>query len=366
MKFVDEAKIKVEAGAGGNGCISFLRLKYVPFGGPDGGDGGDGGSVFAIAEPNLNTLADFRYTRLFKGQRGGNGEGSNCRGKNGEDVDLRVPLGTRIYDASTEELIGELTQPGQRVKVAQGGFHGLGNPHFKSSTNRAPYKATKGKPGEARELRLELSLMADVGLLGLPNAGKSTLLSAVSAARPKIADYPFTTLYPQPGVVAVGPLRSFVMMDIPGLIEGAAQGAGLGIRFLKHVQRTRLLLHLVDILPPDGGDIVGNVRTINGELKAYGHEVDQREQWLVFNKIDLLPPKEREALIKKAIRALKWKGRWFAISAATHEGCEDLCEAAMGWVEAQAAGTPVEEPKPAPEKKKRFVPRKTTRRNKKR
>ncbi|HUP92011.1 MAG TPA: GTPase ObgE [Solimonas sp.] len=363
MKFVDETKIKVEGGAGGNGCISFLRLKYVPFGGPDGGDGGNGGSVWAVGEANLNTLADFRFTRLFKGQRGQNGQGSNCRGKNGEDTELRAPLGTKIYDASTEELIGELSIAGQRIKVAEGGFHGLGNPHFKSSTNRAPYKATKGKPGETRELRLELSLMADVGLLGMPNAGKSTLLGAVSAARPKIADYPFTTLYPQPGVVAVGPLRSFVMMDIPGLIEGAALGAGLGIRFLKHVQRTRLLLHMVDILPPDGGSIVTNIKTINAELKEFGRDVDKREQWLVFNKIDLMTAKESEALIKKTLRSLRWKGRWFAISAATRAGCEELCEQAMNWIEAQAAGAPDPAPVEAPKRKRKFLPRKSTPRN---
>ena len=337
MKFVDEAKIVVEGGKGGNGCISFLRLKYMPFGGPDGGDGGEGGSVWAVAESNLNTLADFRYTRLFRAPPGINGHGSNCNGANGDDLEIRIPLGTRIFDAGTEELIGELMRPGQRVKVAQGGMRGLGNPHFKSSVNRTPYKSTKGSPGEHRELRLELSLMADVGLLGMPNAGKSTLLSAVSAARPKIADYPFTTLYPQPGVVSVGTSRSFVMVDIPGLIEGAADGAGLGIRFLKHLLRTRLMLHLVDILPPDGSDIVANVRTINAELATFSDELARRDQWLVFNKMDLMPEDEAQALIKKALKQLRWTGRWFAISGVTGRGCRELCEAAMQWVEARGA-----------------------------
>lgn len=367
MKFVDEARIRVEGGKGGNGCISFLRLKYMPFGGPDGGDGGDGGSVWAVADANLNTLADFRYTRLFKAQPGVNGQGSNCTGAAGADLDIRVPLGTRIFDDGTEELIGELTRDGQRVKVAQGGSRGLGNPHFKSSVNRTPYKATKGSPGDVRELRLELSLMADVGLLGLPNAGKSTLLASVSAARPKIADYPFTTLYPQPGVVAVGPSRSFVMVDIPGLIEGAAEGAGLGIRFLKHLQRTRLMLHLVDVMPPDGSDIVANIRTINAELKAFSDELAAREQWLVFNKIDVMPEAEWQTLVKQALKKLRWKGRWFAISAASHAGCDELAEAAMQWVETHApSATPAlsaEAPTSVavtPVKRNRAAPRRTS------
>ncbi len=343
MKFVDEARILVEGGKGGNGCISFLRLKYVPFGGPDGGDGGDGGSVWVVAEPNLNTLADFRYSRRFRAESGINGQGSNCNGAGGSDLDIRMPLGTRIFDAGTEELIGELTRPGQRIKVAQGGHRGLGNPHFKSSVNRTPYKATKGGLGDERELHLELSLMADVGLLGLPNAGKSTLLAAVSAARPKIADYPFTTLYPQPGVVSVGPGRSFVMMDIPGLIEGAADGAGLGIRFLKHLQRTRLMLHLVDILPPDGSDIVENIRTIMSEVEAFGAELIQREQWLVFNKTDLMPEQASQKLIAATLKKLRWKGRWFAISGVSGHGCPALCEAAMSWCEAKAAAVAAEE-----------------------
>ncbi|NKF23974.1 Obg family GTPase CgtA [Solimonas marina] len=361
MKFVDEAKILVEGGKGGNGCISFLRLKYMPFGGPDGGDGGDGGCVWAVADVNLNTLADFRYTRRFRAQAGVNGQGSNCTGAAGDDLEIRMPPGTRIFDAGTEELIGELTHDGQRLKVAQGGHRGLGNPHFKSSVNRTPYKATKGTPGEERELRLELSLMADVGLLGMPNAGKSTLLSSVSAARPKIADYPFTTLYPQPGVVAAGPGRSFVMVDIPGLIEGAADGAGLGIRFLKHLQRTRLMLHLIDVLPPDGSDVSANIRTINAELKAFSDELAQREQWLVFNKIDVMPEAEWQALVKQVLKKLRWKGRWFAISAAARAGCDELVEAAMQWVEtrvreqeqaAAAAAAAVPEP-PKPKSRRR-------------
>ncbi|MGH8455879.1 MAG: Obg family GTPase CgtA, partial [Stenotrophobium sp.] len=333
MKFVDEATIRVEAGTGGKGCVGFRREKYVPFGGPDGGDGGDGGTIWAVADPNMNTLADFRFNRTFRAERGGDGEGSNCRGAYGDDLVVAMPLGTLIYDEGTGELIGEITHLGQRIKLAQGGFHGLGNVRFKSSTNRAPYQFTKGSPGEARDLRLELSLMADVGLLGLPNAGKSTLLAAASAARPKIADYPFTTLYPQPGVVSVGPLRSFVMMDIPGLIEGAASGAGLGIRFLKHIQRTRLLLHLVDILPPDGSDIVTNIKTINAELKEFSEALAERDQWLVFNKIDQMPEDEALALIKKAVKKLKWKGRWFAISAVSRAGLKELCAAAMDWVD---------------------------------
>jgi GTP-binding protein len=334
VKFVDEAKILVEGGKGGNGCISFLRLKYIPFGGPDGGDGGEGGSVWAVAEANLNTLADFRYTRKFRAESGVTGQGSNCNGAGGEDLEIRMPIGTRLFDAGTDELIGELMRPGQRVKVAQGGARGLGNPHFKSSINRTPYKCTKGEPGDLRELRLELSLMADVGLLGLPNAGKSTLLASVSAARPKIADYPFTTLYPQPGVVSLGMSRSFVMVDIPGLIEGAADGAGLGIRFLKHLQRTRLMLHMIDILPPDESDIVENIRTINGELKAFSAELAKKEQWLVFNKTDVMTEAESQKLIEKTLKKLRWKGRWFAISAVTRRGCDVLCEEAMTWVEA--------------------------------
>ncbi len=352
MKFVDEASIRVEAGDGGNGCVSFRRERAIPFGGPDGGDGGDGGSIYALAERNLNTLADFRFNRVFRAGRGANGSGANCRGASAEDLLVPMPLGTLVYDVETEDLIGELTRPGERLKLAAGGFHGLGNTRFKSSINRSPRKSTPGSPGEQRDLRLELSLMADVGLLGMPNAGKSTLLSAVSAARPKIADYPFTTLYPQPGVVSVGLGRSFVMVDIPGLIEGAAQGAGLGIRFLKHLQRTRLLLHLVDVLPPEGGDIVQRVRTINAELKAFSSELAGREQWLLFNKTDLLPEADTKKLCDAALKKLKWKGRSYRISAAAHHGLDALCRDAMEWVEAHVP--PAEEPpaEPAPEETK--------------
>ena len=336
MKFVDEATIRVEAGDGGNGCVSFRRERAIPFGGPDGGDGGDGGTVYVIADPNLNSLADFRFNRVFRAQRGENGGSANCRGGGGVDMAVAMPLGTQIYDVDTEEMIGELTRPDQRIKVAAGGFHGLGNTRFKSSTNRAPRRASPGTPGEQRDLRLELSLLADVGLLGMPNAGKSTLLSSVSAARPKIADYPFTTLYPQPGVVSVGLSRSFVMVDIPGLIEGAAQGAGLGIRFLKHLQRTRLLLHLVDVLPPGGGDIVEHVQTINAELAEFSEELAGREQWLLFNKLDLLPPDEARTLCDDAIERLGWTGRSYRISAVARTGLEQLCRDAMEWVEAHA------------------------------
>ena len=349
MKFVDEATIRVEAGDGGNGCVSFRRERAIPFGGPDGGDGGDGGSVYAVADRNLNTLADFRFNRVFRAQRGENGTSANCRGASAADLEVAMPLGTLVYDVDTEELIGELTHSRARLKLAAGGFHGLGNTRFKSSINRAPRKATPGSPGEQRDLRLELSLMADVGLLGMPNAGKSTLLSAVSAARPKIADYPFTTLYPQPGVVSVGLSKSFVMVDVPGLIEGAAHGAGLGIRFLKHLQRTRLLLHLVDVLPPDGADIVERVRTINAELAEFSPDMAGREQWLLFNKTDLLPEAEAKSLCDKALKKLKWKGRSYRISAATRSGLDQLCRDAMDWVEAHAPQPEAETESPTAE-----------------
>jgi len=341
MKFVDEATIRIEAGNGGRGHVSFRREMKVPFGGPDGGDGGDGGSIHARADINLNTLADFRFNRVFRAQHGEQGQRKNCTGAKGADLDIPMPLGTQIYDADTGELMGELTRKNSRLLIAQGGWHGLGNARFKSSTNRAPRQFTPGSAGEQRDLRLELSLMADVGLLGMPNAGKSTLLASMSAARPKIADYPFTTLYPQPGVVSVGPLKSFVMMDIPGLIEGAAEGAGLGIRFLKHVQRTRLLLHMVDVLPPDGSDIAANVRKINRELKAFSAVVAKKPQWLVFNKVDLLGPKGSDrnarAHCQKIVKKLKWTKPWFAISAATKHGTEELGRAVMQWIEEQPA-----------------------------
>jgi GTPase len=337
MKFVDEATIRIEAGDGGRGHVSFRREMKVPFGGPDGGDGGDGGSVWAVADINLNTLADFRFNRVFRAQHGEQGLRKNCTGAKGEDLDIPMPLGTQIYDVDTGELMGELTKKHSRLLIAKGGWHGLGNVRFKSSTNRAPRQFTKGTPGEQRDLRLELSLMADVGLLGMPNAGKSTLLASVSAARPKIAGYPFTTLYPQPGVVSVGPLKSFVMMDIPGLIEGAAEGAGLGIRFLKHVQRTRLLLHLVDVLPPDDSDIAANVRKINRELKAFSTPLAKRPQWLVFNKVDLLGDRDARAWCAKVVKKLRWTKPWFAISAATKQGTDELIHAVMQWIEEHPA-----------------------------
>ncbi|MES2683507.1 MAG: GTPase ObgE [Pseudomonadota bacterium] len=334
MKFVDEATIHVAAGDGGAGCVSFRREKAIPFGGPDGGDGGDGGSVYAIADINLNTLADFRFTMRFEAPRGQNGSGAECTGRGGEDVVIGMPLGTRIIDLDTEEVIGELTRIGQKVQLAKGGFHGMGNRRFKSSINRSPRQSTPGSLGEQRELALELSLMGDVGLLGLPNAGKSTLLASASAARPKIADYPFTTLYPQPGVVSCGLGRSFVMMDIPGLIEGAASGAGLGHRFLKHLQRTNLLLHMIDVSPPGGEDIVAQIKTIRAELAEFSDEVASREQWLVFNKCDTLTDEAMDELVKKSLKRLRFKGRHFVISAVTRKGVDALCEQAMQWVDA--------------------------------
>ena len=336
MKFVDESNIRVEAGNGGRGHVSFRREKYVPFGGPDGGDGGDGGSIYAVADRNLNTLADFRFTKTFRAKHGEQGSRKNCNGTKGVDSEIPMPLGTRIFDVDTEELLGELTRSTQRILLAKGGWHGLGNARYKSSINRAPRQFSPGTPGEQRNLHLELSLMADVGLLGMPNAGKSTLLASTSAARPKIADYPFTTLYPQPGVVSVRPHKSFVMMDVPGLIEGAAEGAGLGIRFLKHLQRTRLLLHLVDVLPPDETDIGVNFRKINRELKKFNAKLARREQWLVFNKIDLLGDRNARLHCGKIVRKLRWKGRWFAISAVTRHGTQELCQAVQQWIDENA------------------------------
>ncbi len=329
MKFVDEAKIRVEAGDGGHGCLSFRREKYVPRGGPDGGDGGDGGSVYLQADKHLNTLVDFRYQRIFRARRGENGKGSNCTGKQGDDLILKVPVGTTAYDQDTAEVIGDLTQPEQLLKVAQGGQHGLGNVHFKSSINRAPRKITHGTPGEIRELRLELKVLADVGLLGLPNAGKSTLIRAVSAAKPKVADYPFTTLYPNLGVVRVGLGQSFVIADIPGLIRGAAQGAGLGIRFLKHLARTKILLHVVDVAPIDGSDPVTEAKAIYQELVDFSPELAQRERWLVLNKIDLLANDEREQTCQAIINGLNWQSPVMKISALANQGTEELCQQLM-------------------------------------
>ena len=330
MKFVDEVIIRVEAGDGGDGCVSFRREKYIPFGGPDGGDGGDGGSIYLVADAELNTLADYRFTRRFQGERGQKGMGANCTGRSGADLDIVAPVGTMAWDADTGDLIGDLVTAGQRLLVAQGGFHGLGNTRYKSSTNRAPRQFKPGTPGEARNLRLELKVIADVGLLGMPNAGKSTLIRAVSAARPRVADYPFTTLHPHLGVVRVGPLKSFVMADIPGLIEGAADGAGLGIQFLRHLSRTRLLLHLVDAAPySDSGDPVRDVTTIYGELARYSPELASRERWLVLNKLDLLPVEQRTGRVAELVAALDWTGPVFGIAAIDGAGTQALMQAIM-------------------------------------
>ena len=350
MKFVDEVTIRIEAGDGGDGCVSFRRDKYIPFGGPDGGDGGDGGSIYLQADAELNTLADYRFTRRFCAERGQNGRGANCTGRSGADLTIVVPVGTVAYDADTSELIGDLVEPGQRLLVARGGFHGLGNTRYKSSTNRAPRQFKPGTPGEARDLRLELKVIADVGLLGMPNAGKSTLIRAVSAARPKVADYPFTTLHPNLGVVRVGPLKSFVMADIPGLIEGAADGAGLGIQFLRHLSRTRLLLHLVDVSPySDSGDPVRDVEVILGELSKYSAELAGRERWLVFNKLDLVPPEERAARVTEITAALGWTGPLFGIAALNGEGTEALMSAVMERLEKRRRAEAIIETRPPAE-----------------
>ena len=321
MKFVDEAVITVTAGNGGNGCISFRRDKFIPLGGPDGGDGGDGGSVWLEADENLNTLVDFRHDRYFKAQRGQNGMGRQMFGKAGEDITIKVPIGTEVVNVATDEIIGDLTEHGARMLVAQGGEGGKGNVHFKSSVNRAPRKASNGTPGEEREIRLEMKLLADVGLLGFPNAGKSTFIRAVSAATPKVADYPFTTLHPNLGVVSVEIARSFVIADIPGLIEGAADGAGLGSLFLRHVQRTRLLLHLVDMAPFDESiDPAEQVRAIENELRKYDPDMLEKPRWLVLNKGDLLDDETRAERAKAIIAALDWKEPWFTVSALGREG----------------------------------------------
>ena len=321
MKFVDEAQILVIAGNGGNGCISFRREKFIPLGGPDGGDGGDGGSVYLAADENLNTLIDFRHQRQYRAQRGQNGMGRQMFGKAGDDVVIRVPVGTEVINVETDEIIGDLTEHGDRLLVAQGGIGGKGNVHFKSSVNRAPRKAGTGTAGEEREIRLELKLLADVGLLGFPNAGKSTFIRAVSAATPKVADYPFTTLYPNLGVVSVEMDRSFVIADIPGLIEGAADGAGLGVQFLRHVQRTRVLLHLVDMAPfEDGVDPVQQVRAIEHELRRHDPAMLEKPRWLVLNKADLLDPEEARERAEAVVRELDWKAPWYLVSAIGREG----------------------------------------------
>ncbi len=334
MKFVDEALIKVQAGDGGNGCVSFRREKFIPFGGPDGGDGGSGGSIWLVADEGLNTLVDFRHQRHFKAQRGQNGMGSQMYGKGGEDTTIRVPVGTVVTNVDTDEVIGDLTSHGQRLLVAQGGKGGLGNIHFKSSVNRAPRKATPGTPGDARELKLELRLLADVGLLGFPNAGKSTFIRAVSAATPRVADYPFTTLHPNLGVVSLGVGQSFVIADIPGLIEGAAEGAGLGIQFLRHVARTSLLLHLVDIAPIDGANVADQVRTIERELEKFNPELLERPRWLVLNKMDMLAEDERQSTAEKIIAELGWSQPWFLISAIARENTLEVCQQVQQFFEA--------------------------------
>lgn len=330
MRFVDEATIKVAAGDGGNGVASFRREKFIPRGGPDGGDGGDGGSVWFEADEGLNTLADFRHARFFAAQRGENGKGRQMYGKGGEDITIKVPIGTVITDRNTNEQLGDLVEHGQRLLVAKGGKGGLGNIHFKSSVNRAPRQATSGTPGERRDLRLELKVLADVGLLGKPNAGKSTFLRAVSAATPKVADYPFTTLYPHLGVVSVGLHRSFVVADIPGLIEGASDGVGLGVRFLKHLARTRLLLHLVDAVPVDPEhDPVLDVQVLEQELAQFSPELAERERWLVLNKLDLLPESERRAHVDELVARLQWQGPVYEVSALSGQGTEFLCQQIM-------------------------------------
>jgi GTP-binding protein len=336
MKFIDEVKIRVEAGKGGDGCLSFRREKYIPKGGPDGGDGGDGGSVFLQADPMLNTLVDFRYHPLHRADNGQPGMGKNRTGKSGEDLYLHVPVGTLIYDDETDELLGDLVKPQQVLKIAQGGVHGLGNTRFKSSVNRTPRQTTSGTPGEQRYCRLQLKVMADVGLLGMPNAGKSTLIRAVSSATPKVADYPFTTLRPHLGVVRVGDHQSFVMADIPGLIAGAASGAGLGIRFLKHLARTRILLHVIDVAPHDGSDSVRTAQQVLQELAEYDADLLNKPRWLVLNKVDLLPEAEREAVCQQVIQGLDWHQRVFTISALNHNGTQALCYELMQFISAQA------------------------------
>ena len=336
MKFIDEARIEVHAGNGGNGIAAFRREKYVPRGGPSGGDGGRGGSVYAVADRNINTLIDYRFARIHRARSGENGQGSDCYGKAGEDVVLRMPVGTIVRDLESGEPVADLTADGERVQLARGGKGGLGNIHFKSSVNRAPRQFTRGEPGENRSLGLELRVLADVGLLGLPNAGKSSLIRSVSSARPKVADYPFTTLNPSLGVVRVGHNASFVLADVPGLIEGAADGAGLGHQFLRHLGRTRLLLHLVDIAPLDpDADPARDARAIAGELKKHDVALYRKARWLVFNKIDLVD--DADARIAAIVRKLRWKGRWFKISALTGAGCRELCGAVAGQLVAAPA-----------------------------
>ena len=336
MKFVDEAYIDIAAGDGGNGCVSFRHEKYKEFGGPNGGDGGRGGHVFAVADPNLNTLVDFRFSRRHEAKRGQHGMGSDMFGAMGDDVTLKMPVGTIITDAETGEVLYELLQPGEVLMIAKGGDGGFGNMRFKSAINRAPRQKTPGWPGEKKELKLELKVLADVGLLGMPNAGKSTLIAAISNARPKIADYPFTTLHPNLGVVRVGPEQSFVVADVPGLIEGASDGAGLGHLFLRHLQRTRLLLHMIDFAPFDETvDPVAQAKAIVGELKKYDKALYDKPRWLVLNKLDMVPVEEREARVKDFIKRFKYKGPVFEISALTRVGCETLIKTIFQHIKAQ-------------------------------
>ncbi len=336
MKFVDEAYIDIAAGDGGNGCVSFRHEKYKEFGGPNGGDGGRGGHVFAVADPNLNTLVDFRFSRRHEAKRGQHGMGSDMFGAMGDDVTLKMPVGTIITDTETGEVLYELLKPGEVLMIAKGGDGGFGNMRFKSAINRAPRQKTPGWPGEKKELKLELKVLADVGLLGMPNAGKSTLIAAISNARPKIADYPFTTLHPNLGVVRVGPEQSFVVADVPGLIEGASDGAGLGHLFLRHLQRTRLLLHIIDFAPFDEAvDPVAQAKAIVGELKKYDKALYDKPRWLVLNKLDMVPAEEREARVKDFIKRFKYKGPVFEISALTREGCEPLIKTIFQHIKAQ-------------------------------
>ena len=349
MKFVDEAYIDIAAGDGGNGCVSFRHEKYKEFGGPNGGDGGRGGHVYAVADSSLNTLVDFRYARRHEAKRGQHGMGSDMFGAAGDDIVLKMPVGTIISDAETGEVLYELLAPGEKIMIAKGGYGGFGNMRFKSAINRAPRQKTPGWPGDKKSVKLELKVLADVGLLGMPNAGKSTFIAAVSNARPKIADYPFTTLSPNLGVVRVGPEQSFVVADIPGLIEGASEGAGLGHQFLRHLQRTRVLLHLVDISPfDDGADPVAQAKAIIAELKKYDKTLYEKPRWLVLNKLDMVPAEERAARVKDIVRRLRWKGPVFEISALTREGCEHLVKAIYQYLRAEhlAEEPPAEVPDP--------------------
>jgi GTP-binding protein len=333
MKFVDEVEIRVEAGDGGNGCVSFRKEKYIEYGGPNGGDGGDGGDVYLMADESLNTLIDYRFERFHRAKRGQNGQSRDCTGKGSDDLILKVPVGTRAADVDTGEQLGDLTHHEQKMLVAKGGWHGLGNTRFKSSTNRAPRQKTDGTPGEIRSLKLELLLLADVGLLGLPNAGKSTLIRSVSAARPKVADYPFTTLVPNLGVVRLDTQRSFVIADIPGLIEGAAEGAGLGTQFLKHLERCRILLHIIDVMPADGSDPLENAKTIISELERHSSKLFAKPRWLVFNKLDLMLEDEAKELTDSIIAGLGWQGEVRSISAINRSGTGDLTQGVMTFIE---------------------------------